>query len=101
MYIYVYICVYIYLYIYTHIYIYIYISIYVKCKILTFVKQCLIHRSRAMYILWEEKENAPGNKVLDVVVFEGPDVLAEFSGVSVLCGGMMWCGFTLAVQQLK
>ena len=24
-----------------------------------------------------------GNKVFDVVIFEGPDVLAEFSGVSV------------------
>ena len=28
-------------------------------------------------------ENAPGNKVFDVVVFEGPDMLAEFGGVSV------------------
>ena len=28
-------------------------------------------------------ENAPGNKVFDVVVFEGPYVLAEFGGVSV------------------
>ena len=28
-------------------------------------------------------ENAPGNKVVDVVVFEGPDMLAEFGGVSV------------------
>ena len=28
-------------------------------------------------------ENAPGNKVFDVVVFEGPDVLAEFGAVSV------------------
>ena len=28
-------------------------------------------------------ENAPGNKVFDVVdVFEGPDMLAEFGGVS-------------------
>ena len=25
----------------------------------------------------------PGNEVLDVAVFEGPDVLAEFGGVSV------------------
>ena len=25
----------------------------------------------------------PGNKVFDVVVFEGPDMLAEFGGVSV------------------
>ena len=25
----------------------------------------------------------PGNRVFDVVVFEGPDVLAEFGGVSV------------------
>ena len=24
-----------------------------------------------------------GNKVFDVVIFEGPDVLAEFGGVSV------------------
>ena len=29
------------------------------------------------------RENAPGNKVLDVVAFEDPDVLAEFGGVSV------------------
>ena len=28
-------------------------------------------------------ENAPGNKVFDVVGFEGPDMLAEFGGVSV------------------
>ena len=27
--------------------------------------------------------NAPGNKVFDFVVFEGPDMLAEFGGVSV------------------
>ena len=26
----------------------------------------------------------PGNKVFDDVIFEGPDVLAEFGGVSVL-----------------
>ena len=25
----------------------------------------------------------PGNKVFDVVIFEGPDVRAEFGGVSV------------------
>ena len=25
----------------------------------------------------------PGNKVFDDVIFEGPDVLAEFGGVSV------------------
>ena len=25
----------------------------------------------------------PGNKVFDVVIFKGPDVLAEFGGVSV------------------
>ena len=36
--------------------IYIYIYIYIKCKILTFVKQCSIHWSRAIYILWEEKD---------------------------------------------
>ena len=34
---------------------YIYIYIYINCKILTFVIQCSIHRSRAMCILWEEK----------------------------------------------
>ena len=28
-------------------------------------------------------ENAPGNKVFDVVVFEGPDMFAELGGVSV------------------
>ena len=28
-------------------------------------------------------ENAPGNKVFDVIVFEGPDMLVEFDGVSV------------------
>ena len=28
-------------------------------------------------------ENAPGNKVFDVGVFEGPDMLAECGGVSV------------------
>ena len=28
-------------------------------------------------------ENAPGNKVFDVVVFESPDMFAEFGGVSV------------------
>ena len=31
------------------------IHTYIKCKILTFVKQCSIHRNRAMYILWEER----------------------------------------------
>ena len=36
-------------------------------------------------------ENAPGNKVLDVVAFEGPDVLAEFGGVSV-SHVAEWCG---------
>ena len=35
--------------------VYIYVCVCV-CKILTFVKQCSIHRSRAMYILWEEKD---------------------------------------------
>ena len=29
------------------------------------------------------QENAPGNKVFDVVIFEGPDMIAEFGGVSV------------------
>ena len=43
------------LYIYVLKYIYIYIYIYIKCKNLTFVKQCSIHRSRAMYMFWEEK----------------------------------------------
>ena len=28
-------------------------------------------------------ESEPGNKVFDVVVFEGPDMLAEFGGGSV------------------
>ena len=28
----------------------------IKYKILTFVKQCSLHRSRAMYILWEGKD---------------------------------------------
>ena len=28
----------------------------IKCKILTFVKQCSILRSKAMYLLWEEKD---------------------------------------------
>ena len=28
----------------------------------------------------------PGNKVLDIVVFEGSDVLAEFDGVFVFSG---------------
>ena len=28
--------------------------IYIKCNIVTFVKQCLKRRSRAMYILWEQ-----------------------------------------------
>ena len=28
-------------------------------------------------------ENTSGNKVFDVVVLEGPDMLAEFGGVSV------------------
>ena len=37
-------------------YIYIYIYIYIRCTILTFVRQCSKHRSRAMYILWEEKD---------------------------------------------
>ena len=36
-------------------------------------------------------ENAPENKVLDVVVFEGPDVLAEFGGVFVISMAE-WCG---------
>ena len=30
-------------------------------------------------------ENAPGNKVFDVIVFEGSDMVAEFGGVSILC----------------
>ena len=30
--------------------------------------------------------DAPGNKVFDVVVFEGPDMLAEFGGVSHVFG---------------
>ena len=34
--------------------IYIKIYIYIKCNIVTFVKQCLKRRSRAMYILWEQ-----------------------------------------------
>ena len=29
----------------------------------------------------------PGNRVFDVVAFEGPDVLAEFGGVSVFSAG--------------
>ena len=33
-----------------------FIYTYIKRKILTFVKQCSIHGSRAMYILWEEKD---------------------------------------------
>ena len=43
------------IYIYAYIYIYIYIYIYLKSN-LTYVRQCSIHRSRAMYILWEEKD---------------------------------------------
>ena len=39
------------------------------------------------------RENAPGNKIFDVVVFKGPDMLAEFGGVSVF--GMMQCGFCI------
>ena len=35
-------------------------------------------------------ENAPGNKVLDFVVFEGPDVFAEFGGVSAFSMAE-WC----------
>ena len=37
------------------------------------------------------RENAPGNKVLDVVVFEGPDVFAEFGRVSTFSVAE-WCG---------
>ena len=36
-------------------------------------------------------ENAPGNKVFDVVVFEGPDVLSEFGLVTVFSAAE-WCG---------
>ena len=43
------------------IYIYIYIYIYIKSN-LTYVRQCSIHRSRAMYILWEEKQRASRKK---------------------------------------
>ena len=32
------------------------------------------------------QNNAPGNKVFDVVVFEGPDMLDDFGGVSVFGG---------------
>ena len=31
----------------------------------------------------DERIGRPGSKVFDVVVFEGPDVFAEFGGVSV------------------
>ena len=54
-YMYIYICVYTYVYIYVCVCVCVYIYIYIKSKILTFVKQCSIHRSRAMYIFWEEK----------------------------------------------
>ena len=38
----------------------------------------------SLELLYNEcDENAPGNKVLSVVVFEGPDVLAEFGGIPV------------------
>ena len=39
-----------------YVYIYIYIYIYIYKVILTYARQCSIHRSRAMYILWEEKD---------------------------------------------
>ena len=42
------------------------------------------------------RENAPGNKVLDVVVFEGPDMLAEFGGVSVFSVAGGWSGVSLS-----
>ena len=35
---------------------YVYIYIYIYKVILTYARQCSIHRSRAMYILWEEKD---------------------------------------------
>ena len=35
--------------------------------------------------------------MFDVVVFEGPDMLAEFGGVSVFSvAGMMQCGFCIS-----
>ena len=33
----------------------------------------------------------PGNKVFDDVIFEGPDVLAEFGGVSASCFEVILC----------
>ena len=42
-------------------------------------------------VQWVWRENVPGNKVFDVVIFEGPDVLAEFGGVSVFSMAG-WCG---------
>ena len=50
MYIYIYVCVRVCVCVCVCVY------IYIKSKILTFVKQCSIHRSRAMYISWEEKD---------------------------------------------
>ena len=45
------------IYIYIYIYIYIHIHIYnIKCKILTFVKHCSIHRSIAIYIYCGRKK---------------------------------------------
>ena len=42
------------------------------------------------------RENAPGNKVFDVVVFEGPDMLAEFGGVSLFSVAERWSGVSLS-----
>jgi len=36
-----------------------------------------------LYSECDESRTAPRNKVFDVVVSEGPDMLAEFGGVSV------------------
>ena len=46
------------------------IYIYVKCKILTLVKQCSIHRSRVMYILCEEKDKYTTSSSLESMNLE-------------------------------
>ena len=59
----------------THIYIYIYI----KCKILTFINQYSIYKSRVIYILWEEKDI--NDKFIPISHF----VVAHSSGDLYIC----------------
>ena len=47
----------------------------------------------------ERCKNAPGNKVFDLIVFKGPDMLAEFGGVSVF--GVAECCGVVSVSRFE